>query len=179
MLRCTQTPVGEQLLAAAVTGKFQSYFTGKQNPLLVKEDPPEPAPGEESTEEDSAEEVISSLVEHSPESARLIVVSSNSFAEDRVLGILGSVNGSSYVNPVQMLVNAAEWSLEDEGLLSIRSRNYFNRTLPPLQDGQRQFWEVLNYVLALIGVLIVYIVVLIRKKARIAQYQSLLSSAAQ
>ncbi|MBX2857207.1 MAG: Gldg family protein, partial [Cellvibrionaceae bacterium] len=175
-----QSPAGRQLLAAAITGKFSSYFSGKQNPLLREEEQPAAETDDaEAMDQEEPGEVISSLVEHSPESARLIVVSSNSFAEDRVLSILGSVNGSSYVNPVQMLVNAAEWSLEDEGLLSIRSRNYFNRTLPPLQDEQRTFWEILNYALALIGVLIVYIFVLIRKKARLARYQGLLFSAAQ
>ena len=44
-----------------------------------------------------------------------------------------------------------DWSLEDAGLLSIRSRGNFNRTLPTLEHGTQLFWEYLNYGLALLA----------------------------
>ncbi len=47
-----------------------------------------------------------------------------------------------------MSANAVDWSLEDSGLLSIRSRGHFNRTLPPMEQSTQVFWEYLNYGLA-------------------------------
>lgn len=163
---------GSQLVAVAITGRFDSYFTGKESPLLKHE----------ATEQDSEEkeqkpgEIITSIIEHSPDSARLVVLSSNSFAEDGIMRMLSSMAGNDYVAPLQMLVNVVDWSLEDEGLLSIRSRDHFNRTLPPLDDSQRQFWELLNYGLALVGLLAVYLFMVWRKQTRRAQYTRLLAA---
>ncbi|WP_045825825.1 Gldg family protein [Teredinibacter turnerae] len=166
---------GAQLVAAAITGRFDSYYAGKESPLL--KDPVTPEGDESATPEDQQEtEVIGSVIEHSPESARLVVISSNSFAEEAVLRMLGSMAGTSYVNPLQMMVNIADWSLDDEGLLSIRSRGHFNRTLPPMEDATRETWEMVNYVLAVFGLISVYLAVLWRKQMRSARYQKLLAT---
>ena len=53
--------------------------------------------------------------------------------------------GSDYLNSLELMANAVDWSLEDEGLLAIRSRSHFNRTLPPMEQGSQMFWEYLNY----------------------------------
>jgi len=52
---------------------------------------------------------------------------------------------------VEFLQNAIDWSLEDRGLLSIRSRAQFARTLVPMERSSQLFWEYLNYALALLG----------------------------
>ena len=100
--------------------------------------------------------------------------SSNEFLNDQTLQMLGSAEQTSYVNSVQMLANAIDWSLEDQGLLSIRSRGHFNRTLPPMANSTQVLWEYLNY--ALSGLVIIGIALRVRAKRKSTndQYQNLL-----
>ena len=51
--------------------------------------------------------------------------------------------------------NVVDWSLEDRGLLAIRGRAHFSRTLDPLDRESQVFWEYLNYGLALLGLLLI------------------------
>ena len=51
--------------------------------------------------------------------------------------------------------NAIDWSLEDRGLLAIRGRAHFSRTLNPLDRESQVFWEYLNYGLPLFGLLLI------------------------
>ena len=78
--------------------------------------------------------VIGSIIDKSPESARLFVFGSNTFLSDQTLGMIGSAEGTVYGNSLQLIANAVDWSLEDPTLLAIRSRGHFNRTLPPLEE---------------------------------------------
>ena len=57
--------------------------------------------------------------------------------------------GTEYLNSLQLMANAVDWSLEDRGLLAIRARGHFNRTLPTLEQGEQALWEYTNYGLAL------------------------------
>ena len=169
-------PVGEraaQLVGVAVSGRFDSFFKGKDSPLL--DDPEEEEEAEEAEEtgadetgddgeaETSEEEdtlgVVGSVIERSPESARLFLFPSNSFLADQTLRMVGSADGTLYDNSVQMLVNAVDWSLEDRTLLGIRARGNFNRTLPgDMSEDEQTFIEYLNYGLALLGIGVVYLV---------------------
>ncbi len=183
----TFTPSDQQqssLVAVALHGKFNSYFAGKESPLVAaaRENAKATNPDQAGSGEDESaaapektNEKIGSVIEHSPESARLVVISSNDFAADQVLGVLSSINGTEYVTPAQMLVNSTEWSVEDQGLLSIRARAQFNRTLPPLSDDSRLFWEYLNYGLALLAVLAVYLIRRWRFKVAHSRYEALLA----
>ena len=58
----------------------------------------------------------------------------------------------------QLVENAVDWALEDRDLLSIRGRAHFSRTLPPLNRTAQIFWEYLNYGLALLGLLLVWLI---------------------
>lgn len=168
--------VGEQALAIAATGEFSSFFADKESPLLkVDETGSNEAEGDTA---EPAEEVISSVINRSTDSARLILIASNSFAEDRIAGVLSSISGNNYTAPFEFLTNAVEWSLEDEGLLSIRSRGHFNRTLPPLEDSEKLKWEYLNYGFSFFALLIVFFIRSLREKAKRNRYQSLLSQGA-
>ena len=129
---------GRQLLGAVVQGRFDSYFADKASPLLASDD------------KAKNKTVVSSVIEHSPESARLILFSSNDFLSDQIMQLVGSSNGSQYLGGLQLAANTVDWSLEDAGLLSIRSRGHFNRTLPPMKQNQQVFWESINYVLAVV-----------------------------
>ncbi|MCY4343101.1 MAG: Gldg family protein [Gammaproteobacteria bacterium] len=157
------TPDGDQqsrLVGVLLSGRFDSLFAGKPSPLLEEE--AEEADGEadavdaadeaDEASEDDGLGVVTSVIERSPESARLFVFASNGFLADQTLRMLGSADGTIYGNSVQLMVNVADWSLEDQTLLGIRARGNFNRTLPPLAEEQQALIEYLNYGFALAGI---------------------------
>ncbi len=152
---------GPRDLALMMEGTFDSYFAGKPSPLLEQ---PESEQGKDAkdgkddkaaTPAASTEDklgVVTSVIEHSPESARLFVFGSNDFLADNVLQLIGSAEGSIYGNSIQLMANAVDYSLEDRNLLEIRSRGHFNRTLPPMKPQREVGMESVNYGLALSGV---------------------------
>ena len=161
-----QGDMGSQLLGVVSQGQFTSYFAGKNSPLLEEtNEEPETSPEENNAESEKEAEQISSVIEKSSTSARIILFSSNDFLRDGVLQTMGATSGGQYLATMQMLANAIDWSLEDEGLLSIRSRGQFNRTLPPMEKSDQQFWEYLNYVLAMV-ILVTIALVQKQRKSR-------------
>ncbi len=145
---------GKQLLAVAIEGSFTSYFTGKPSPLA--DDGTAGETGKETTKEDK--QVIIRQIDKSPESSRLILFASNSFLRDAILSISSGVRRSSSLEPVQMIENTVDWSLEDRGLLAIRGRSHFSRPLIPLTRDQQMFWEYLNYGAMLAGLFLVWVI---------------------
>ncbi|MCB0319344.1 MAG: Gldg family protein [Bdellovibrionales bacterium] len=146
------------LLGVVLEGSFPSYFQGKDSPLVKKDEtttPPVPGPDGETPQE---KEVISGTIERSPESARIILFSSNEFVTDQTLQISASSGTQQFLNSLQLIQNAIDWSLEDRGLLSIRSRGSYNRTLYPLEENLKLKWEYANYSVALLGLLLIYAV---------------------
>ena len=166
------TPEGEQksrLLGVVSAGRFDSYFAGKSSPLLAQAD-------EENAQDGAGDTTtVSGVIERSPESARIILFSSNDFLTDQLLQMAGAAGGGEYLNSLQLLANTVDWSLEDAGLLSIRSRGNFNRTLPTLEHSTQLFWEYLNYGLALLALLIVAGVRYQINRSRQKAYQQLLA----
>jgi len=167
-------PSGEtsaQTLAVMAEGRFDSFFADQTSPLLVTPDREGEIDEEGQSEEmDAGEElgVVSSVIDRSPASARLVVFGSNSFLADQTLTMIGSAEGVNYNNTVQMMANLTDWTLEDRSLLSIRARGQFNRTLPPMAAADQTTIEYLNYLLALLGIGLVYLIHQRRlKRARI------------
>ena len=78
--------------------------------------------------------------------------------------------GSDYLNSLQLMANAVDWSLEDRSLLGIRARGHFNRTLPPLDRDTRLFWEYLNYGLAALSLALVALIRQRRRRTRQRTY---------
>ena len=136
--------MAQYALAVAMQGQFQSYFN--EAPDLV-------ADTEESPEK--SEPIVSSVINQSPNTAKLMVFASNEFLEDNLIQMGGIATGTDYLNPLQMMINAVEWSLEDKGLLDIRTRSHFSRTIDPLTHDQQMLVEYGNYVLALMGVFMI------------------------
>ena len=183
--------VGPRVLGVSLTGSFSSYFAGKPNPLLAvaagdgdadsSENADEDAGDGEAATADEGDEtddagVIAGIIDRSPESARLVVFASNEFLSDQTLGVIGSAAGTVYGNSLQLFANAVDVALEDQGLLSIRSRGHFNRTLPPLPEDEQMFWEYLCYGIALLGIAGVFLVHRVRAKAQRARYSSWLAA---
>lgn len=161
------TPSGEQkahLVGVIAQGKFTSWFAGKNSPLAKTPDG-KPAEGAANGA------ALNRVVEQSPESARIILFSSNEFLSDSVLSMAGVANGGQYLNSVQMLANTVDYAVEDDGLASIRSRGNFNRTLPAMEESTQAFWEYLNYALALVALVAIGLIQRYFKRAREQMYQ--------
>jgi len=159
---------GSQLLGAISQGRFTSYFAGKESPLLASDEKAKDAKGDKSDEKQ--QNVISSVIEHSPESARIILFSSNDFLNDRVMQLASANNGSQYLNDLQLMANTVDWSLEDQGLLSIRSRGHFNRTLPTMEHEQQLYWESGNYTVAVVMLIALASLMRYRRKQKAKRY---------
>ncbi len=185
------TPEGEtgsRALAVETAGTFESFFKGKPSPLVATEAPTGPSdeggngaseaanggladdvPDNEGAAEDAGPVLVDSLdavIERSPESARLVVFASNDFLSDVVTQTVGSIGGSDYLAPYQMVANAVDAALDDSGLSGIRARGEFNRTLPPMDDGARRAWELANYALAALAIGLVWLVARVLRRRR-------------
>ncbi|MEJ2622633.1 MAG: Gldg family protein, partial [Candidatus Thiodiazotropha sp.] len=156
---------GRKLLAVAVEGRFDSFYKGKPSPLAVVEDEKGDTEGDKESAESAAQaeeaadqEVIGRVIDSSPESSRIILLASNTFLSDEMLDLASAGLGTRYLKPVELVENAVDWSLEDRGLLEIRGRAQFSRTLYPMDRETQVFWEYLNYGLALFGLFLVWFV---------------------
>lgn len=161
----TGTDTGRHLLAVLVEGRFDSGFRGKASPLIeaarrqhAERDKEAAGVTNAAADPDgkNPEEVIGKVLERSPESARIILLASNTFLTDTSLELASGASGSRYLNPLQLVANCIDWSLADRDLLSIRGRGHFARTLVPMGREVRAFWEYLNYGLAAAGLLAVW-----------------------
>jgi len=143
----------KQLLGVAIEGHFDSFFKGKANPRL------EASSKQQETQEAAPAKtpIVASRIEKSADSARIILFPSNEFLADQTLQISQSIGGSSYLNAIALIENAIDASLEDSGLLAIRSRGHFSRTLVPIEKQEQMFWEYLDYGLCLAGLGLVYL----------------------
>ncbi|MGD9170045.1 MAG: Gldg family protein, partial [Candidatus Thiodiazotropha sp.] len=175
---------GKQLLAVAVEGRFDSFFQDKPSPLFVEKS--EEASNNEAqtqaTEEGEGEQdqpVVDRLIKRSPESARIILFASNSFLNDEMLDLASAGLGTRYLKPVELIENAVDWSLEDRGLLVIRGRAHFSRTLDPLDRESQVFWEYLNYGMAIVGLFLVWIIRRQLNQKTASRYAAILGMAAQ
>ena len=156
--------IDAQLMGVVISGRFDSYFAGNPSPLM-----PEAVAGEAPAADE--ELTVGSVIERSPESARLVVYSSNDFLTDQILGTMSSMTGAQYLGPLELVANTLDWALEDGGLLGIRSHGHFNRSLPPLEKDEQLFWEYLNYALAVFALAIIG---LWQRRNRLARQQSYL-----
>jgi ABC-2 type transport system permease protein len=144
-------PVGEErqayTLGVSVQGAFESFFRGKPSPLAEQA-----TEGEEVVAPEAAPmpgEPGPGTIEVSPETARLVVISSAEFVDDIVFELSSRLTPDRYVNSLKLMQNAVAWSVEELDLLNIRARGTYARLLPPLSESEQSFWEGANYVAAL------------------------------
>ena len=157
---------GSHPLAVAVQGVFQSYFKGKPSPLAATAPvtPTNTATGQPAAQPTAQPAQAVSSIDQSPDTARLVVVGSSDFLNDVVFQISSSMTQNRYLNSLQFLQNAVDWSVEDLDLLSIRSRGNSSRVLAPMSQGQESFWEGLNYGLALLALIGIGVLWNLRKR---------------
>ena len=173
---------GRQLLGVISEGQFDSYFSGQSSPLLdiaiAETDSVEEIEDENSTDiaTDADQTLqIDSVIERSSTAARIILISSNDFMRDEIIRLVSSAQRSEYLNTLQLIANAIDWSLEDTNLLSIRSRGQFNRTLPPMEQETQMFWEYLNYGLAALALIIIALIEKRYRRWRAQRYQQIIA----
>lgn len=168
-----------ELLGAAISGQFSSYFADKESPLLSaqsEENEATDTEGADAAEEEST--LVSGVIKKSAESARLILVPSSSFINDQTMRLAGMAGGTEYLNPLQFMTNAVEWSLEDTGLLTIRGRGQFSQTLPPIENGEQWMIELGNYLAALFLVFAVFWVRRFLEHKKHVRYSNILAEGA-
>ena len=140
-----------QPLAAVVQGAFESYFKDKPSPFA--EQPPAEGEAAAPTPTPGPAPDLSAL-DSSPTSARLVVIGSGEFLDDTVLQRSSYLVQDQILNNLQLVQNAVDWSVEDTDLLSIRSRGAYTRLLDPLTEREQTTWEVGNYIVALLALLL-------------------------
>ncbi len=151
----------KELLAVSEQGIFKSYFADKPDPRqLAREKKAKAAKAAKDKQEDQAKDEKIDLptgpvIKKSPEAARLVVVGSAEFVNDTVIQISRSTSQDRFLNNLGFLQNSVDWAVEDEDLLSIRSRGSQARLLMPLTHQQQTFWEWLNYAIALFALILI------------------------
>ncbi len=130
-------------LAVSIHGSFESYFKDQASPFEATEAVTGTVGGPLGT------------IGVSPDSTRLVVIGSAEFIDDAVLQVSMSLSQDRYLNNLQFMQNAVDWSAEDEDLLSIRARGTHTRLLEPLEKGEQALWEVLNYAFMFIALVVI------------------------
>jgi ABC-2 type transport system permease protein len=128
---------GEKVLAVAVTGTFESAFA----------------------DEGAPEGVDPSVLEESPDTARLVLVSSASFASDVILQLSQQAQSN-----LQLAQNLVDWGLEDTDLLSIRSGGTFIRTLDPVEELTKTTLIAVTSGASLLGLLVITVLTAVRRR---------------
>ncbi len=159
-------------MAVALQGRFSSYYSDKPSPLLAEEEGAKNEP--DGSEETAKQPQIAGVIDKSSDSARLILFGSADFLSDQTLELAANVGGQQDFGALQLVENAIDWSLEDAGLLSIRSRGHYSRTLAPLDRDSQVLCEYLNYALVLGGVLVVFLLARLKGRRTRIRYQLLL-----
>ena len=158
----------EEIIAEINSTKISDSET---NPISPADDQ-----AKETPETATVKTIDSSVIQKSPASSRVVLFSSNDFLRDQTLTIANSAVGSEYLGSLELVANAVDWALEESGLLSIRSRGHFNRTLPPMEHDTQLFWEYLNYGLIALALIIIALVRRKRQKSRQQRYLAQLAN---
>ena len=130
-------------LGVILDGNFLSYF---------REPPNQP----DIDENDDPVFAENKVILNSTSNSRLILVSSNNLVSDPVINLISSSIGSGYIEPLNLVENLIDWSLEDVDLLKIRGRSQFVKTLPPLTKQVMMKIEFAIYCLSFIFIIFIW-----------------------
>ncbi len=164
------------LLAVITEGKFESFFKDKPAPVKT-----------------SGDQVATSKLDASTDTARIILFGSTTFITDKMLFLATQSLGSQYLKPVDFIENTIDWSVGDRDLLTIRGRGHYARTLRALVGNEKMpfgdrsqltnfyqmAFEYFNYGLAFAGLLIVWLIRRSKQKAKQKRYLKFLQTLGQ
>jgi gliding-associated putative ABC transporter substrate-binding component GldG len=141
----------KRVLAASISGKFSSYFTGKEIPLKESSSAEATEDKEVETEEEADESAIEIVSEgaivNSTESGRIIVVGDSDFIDT------GTVQRAQ--NNLIFFQNAIDVLTQDESLVSIRAKGSNDRPIKELDEKERNWIKFINILGVSILVLII------------------------
>ena len=132
------------LLAASLSGRFESYYAARPPPAADSAAVPTPLP-------------------QSPET-RLTVVANAAFLSDLVAGILSQPNGGFFVENLRFLENVIDWSTLENDLIAIRSQGAGAARLPRLESAEEIGFETLNYLLPLAALVLLGVSSYLRRR---------------
>ena len=138
-------------LAVAVEASFESYFRDKPSPF-------EAADESDAADPETPPSAPIGLIERSPSNTRLVVFGSSELVNDTVYQISANFAGDRFVSNLQLVANAIDWFTEDASLASIRSRGSVARILPPISQEAQDRWILINYAVAIIGLILIGVV---------------------
>ncbi|MCG3172886.1 MAG: hypothetical protein GMKNLPBB_01057 [Myxococcota bacterium] len=147
-----------QLLGVAMTGSFDSYFADKPSPLF--------GTGADKEKDGKAADRTGRTLKKSPDTAKLVVLSSTEFVNDTILMMSRQMGSDQGMLGVKLIENIIDWSLEDATMLGIRSRGTVARTLRPMEKSAQEKYEWINYLTALIGLAVVFGMGVQQRRAR-------------
>jgi ABC-2 type transport system permease protein len=150
---------GSRLLAAALVGKFESYYADREIPRTSAEieadaeaasdtgsEGAEEGAGEGGGEDpEGAEEPAKdsregrTTLDESP-STRILVVGDADFVADAV----AQAQRQAFVEGMIFVLNAVDWFTVREELIEIRSRGFVDRSLGEISDATRRWTKILN-----------------------------------
>ncbi len=131
------------LLAVALSGRFESYFAGKEPP------PRPPAAGRPADSGDAKAAADEVPLTRSPET-RLVVVSDADFLSDFVARALGRDEGGFFAENLAFTQNLIDWANLDSDLIGIRSRSAGPRRLERVERSTEIGIETANYVVPIV-----------------------------
>ncbi len=143
-------------LGVSIRGSFESFFKDRASPFENGAQ----AEGEQSAQTGT----VAGTIAVSPKSSRLVVVGSSEFLTDAMLSLSRSQSADRYLLNLQLVQNSVDWAVEDEDLLTIRSRGDYARLLRPMDKGEQRFWEAVNYAAATLAIVVIGLVWHLRQR---------------
>lgn len=141
-------------MAVALSGTMPSYFAQRPSPLFAGSDDEEAELGDRTGR----------TIKISTPEARLAVIGSSDFTADLVAQLGSQLGGGAFRGNLMFVRNLVDWALADTDLLSIRSAGAFARTLRPMEENERSRYELINYVIVILGLLVVLAITITRRK---------------
>ncbi len=124
-LPATDFAPGNFVLGAAYSGSFKSYFSGKTVPNPAADD---------TTGAIRSQPYDRPIIESSPQN-RIVVIGDADFIQDQL-----QTNASNLI----FFQNIVDWLTQDEGLITIRSRDITDRPLEEISSGWKKFVKYIN-----------------------------------
>ncbi|MCK9522274.1 MAG: Gldg family protein [Proteobacteria bacterium] len=159
-----QGTLAQHTLGVALSGAFTSHFADKPSPLFGA-DTPAPPPADADADAAPQADRTGRTLKVANQDARLVVVGSSAFASDVVASLGQQMGGNVYRSNMQFARNLIDWSLADTDLLNIRSSGAYARTLKPLEDKERNAYELANYLFVLLALAAVVVISITRRRA--------------
>ncbi len=126
---------GPFALGYSATGKFKSFFAGKQ---IVRED---------GTKVDAniSTPGVDPLIAESPEGTRLVVVGDSDFINDQYAGL--AMRGlQQYIANLAFTLNLVDFLAQDEALAQVRNKGMQNRPLAQVSEGTASAIKAVNII---------------------------------